>query len=106
MKVGDTVYVVMNDNLRSKGFARISAIGTKWVWLDSGLRMEKGTMILDGGAFSSPGSCFLSEQHYLDEVSKNRLWSKLKGGLTWTAPSSVSNDDIKAAMKLLGIVHD
>ena len=109
LKVGDTVYVVMNDNRRSKGFAKVSGVGRKWVRLDNRHRMEKDTMLLDGGYgenYNSPGRCYLDEQDYLNEQEKQRMWSKLRSGLTWTAPSSVSNDDIKAAMKLLGIAHD
>lgn len=106
MKVGDTVYVVLDENSRTKGLSGVVRVGRKWIYLSIGLRMEKSTMLLDGGGCSTPGRCYMTEQDYLDEVSRHSLWSKLRSGLTRTAPSSVSNDDIKAAMKLLGIAHD
>ncbi len=74
--VGQKLYYVPNRH-NSSGAARevtVEKVGKKWIAIDFGHRIEIGTLIADGGKYSSPGCCFLSKKHYDEIVMLNVMW--------------------------------
>lgn len=79
-EVGQKLFCVEN-NWRRKAsykYIKIQKIGRKWLTMEDGDRVDKNTMYIDGGKFSSPGRAYMSEEDYQLETQKNEAWEKLR----------------------------
>ena len=105
-EVGMAIFVVPAGNHRGKPYTvTITKIGRKWAELGLyNYRMDMTTWRLDGGGYLSPGTCYPSEQTYIEEVELSRMWDSFVSNLSrWYPPSSVTVEAIKQAEKLLGL---
>lgn len=106
--VGQTLYYVPYERRYSikEQSVTVEKIGRKWVeisphWVG---RIDIQTLAVDGGAYMSPGRCWLSEDLYKQHVEANDAWSRLKNKIWATSrPSTVSLAEIQAAAALLGV---
>lgn len=98
------VFLVINGygKLRTST-AKIAKIGRKWVTLEKNDgRFNIENWILDGGAYSSAGSCFPSEQEYNNQVELNGLWNEVILQIRYLRiPKSMTIEKIKQIKMLL-----
>lgn len=81
----------------------ITKIGRKWLELSNGHRVDKETLVADGGKYSPAGRCYLDRAAREEESRAKKAWSDLKERMGYSVPSGVSADDIEQAAKLLGL---
>ena len=83
----------------------IAKIGRKWAALDKGWpRIDKDTLVADGGKYSSPGRCWLSKDDWERGKIADKAWNQLSGRVRHgLRPNHVTTSDIQAAAALLGI---
>ena len=77
LEVGQELWWVPHWSSRSSEpyLVKVESIGRKWVHLDNGHMIDINTLIADGGDFSSPGACFLSEQAYKELCNLKSEWN-------------------------------
>lgn len=65
-EIGQQLYFVPNPfaNDKQKRLLTIEKVGNRWLTLSNGYRADKDTLEADGGNYSSPGRCWLSQQEY------------------------------------------
>ncbi len=106
-EVGMEVFVVPCSNHRGKPYtATIAKTGRIWATLDGNNgRFDISTWRLDGGQYSSPGTCYPSEQEYNAQQELSKAWSKLSDRFRhhYTRHPDVTLEKIKQAAELLGI---
>ncbi|MFS0736909.1 hypothetical protein ABC347_07655 [Sphingomonas sp. 1P06PA] len=73
----------------------IRKIGRKWVYADR-MRINPETLEVDGGGYTSPGSCWLSEADWQANTMRSEAWDRLRQMIRgqWRAPDNLSADDI------------
>lgn len=82
----------------------ITKIGRKWATIGPGLRIDLQTLWADGGAYSSPGRCYLSADDYLSEMAKVDLWRDFSSRVSrYNPPNGVTVETIRQVADLLGI---
>lgn len=80
----------------------VEKIGRNWAHLSDGHRINKESMVADGGKHSSPGRCYLSKEHYDAEIQLIRAWREFAQRVPmYGVPKGVTIEDIKAAAALL-----
>jgi len=100
------VFVVPSGHKGNPFTADIIKVGRKWATLDSNMgRFDIKTWRIDGGAYSSPGTCYPNEQEYNDEQELNKAWRKLSDFFRhhYTRHPDVTVEKIKQAAELLGV---
>lgn len=105
-EVGMDVFVVTTAyrTLRTTT-ATIVKVGRKWATLNGCIgRFDITTWRLDGGNYSSPGTCYPSEQEYLAQQELIKSWSEFKKKVhcMWLH-HSVTVEKIRQAAELLGM---
>lgn len=76
---------------------KVTKVGRKWATLDNWERIEMTTLHADGGQFTSPGRCWLSQAEYEAERDRQKLWSEFRIMTRdmWRAPDGVLADEIR-----------
>lgn len=102
---GQKLWWVPTKNQASSKEVTVTRIGHRWAYLNNKQRLDKNTLIADGGEYSSPGKCYLSESVYLEQVERDLAWLGLTNKLrkSYCRPDGVTIADIKAAFALLKI---
>lgn len=80
-EIGQKLYRVPHDRryLANAHEVTITAIGRKWLtvkelsWTREE-RVDKETLLVDGGQYSSPAKCYLSKQHYESQLALDNAW--------------------------------
>jgi hypothetical protein len=106
---GQTVYVVRARRHPDCTFIErtIQKIGRKWVELSDGKRFDKETMLLDGGAYSSPGKVYLAQQDFHDEQAFNSTFEAFRRAVQHQlAPSGLTLAKVRQAAEILGYKLD
>ena len=80
------------------GTVTITKVGRKWLELSNHRRVDKDSLCADYGS-----RCFLSEAQRRADLEREAAWQHLRTALPYTAPPTVTDDDIKAAARLLGV---
>lgn len=104
LKEGQTLWWVPNQ--RHAGPQReviVQKVGRTWAQLSNRFRIDKNTLIADGGEYISPGRCYLSEVAYIQYVNLIAAWNALTSDLRYSRPEGVTIEDIEVARVLLGI---
>lgn len=82
----------------------VTKVGRIWAQLSNGHRIDKTSLVADGGGYMSPGKCYPSETEYNKKVELTAAWNALAATMRHAAiPEGVSLDDIKSAQALLRI---
>ena len=104
LEVGQQLYYVSNNRRSSTQYVTIEKIGRKWIQLSNSHRVDKDTLIADGGNYSSPGRCYIDAEVYTKEQLRAAAWRDFKRDACSVAPhESVTLDDILQARKLLKV---
>lgn len=103
-QVGQSLYLVPNRGCgyRCSGVVSISKVGRKWATLDNDSKMDLQTLDIDGGGYSSPGKCYLSEQEYIEYKEKKDYWLRLRNKIP-ISPPACTLETLKQVAALLGL---
>jgi hypothetical protein len=61
------------------------------------------TLVVDGRGYGSPGTCYLSREHYQQQEGPKLAWNSLRAAMGNAMPNGISYENVVAAAKLLGI---
>ena len=109
LQVGQKLwYVPHRHHRRGEPYeVEVTKVGRKWATVGEGWRQERidlETMQADGKGYSSPGTCYLSREHYETEQERLAAWSQLTKALQYSrCPAGVTTEGIKQAMQLLKV---
>jgi hypothetical protein len=109
--LNQTVWVKMHHPSVGLKPYTITKIGRKWAELSTPLhsvsryRFDVATGELDGHGYSTPGTVYLSEEAYAEELAISTAWSAFQSQVRYVhrAPKGVTPEAISQALKLLGI---
>jgi hypothetical protein len=106
--VGQKLWFVPSDTRWNKAYeVEIKTIGRKWLTLKNDRRVDKETLRVDGGNYSSLGRCYLSQEEYEKETALIDAWRELEKRISkqyWTpSPKSpkLTIEALRQAEKLL-----
>jgi len=77
IKPGDELIAVRHDGTIYVRNWTVLRVGRKWAVMDC-RRVNLETLEIDGGDYSSPGRCYLSQEHYEQENRRRRAWNELR----------------------------
>lgn len=107
LKVGQTLWYVPDRQRWSDPCeVTIEKIGRKWATLQGHYgRVDIETLCIDGGRYSSPGSCYISKEAYEAQVALNRAWAAFRKSVDrqHAPPSDCTMHKIEAAAASLGL---
>lgn len=104
LEIGQQLYYVSNNRNDRAQYVTVEKIGRKWIQLSNSHRVDKDTLIADGGNYNSPGRCYLDAEIYMKEQSRVVAWSDFKRNIhSFRLHESVTLDDILQARKLLKV---
>lgn len=115
LKVGQKLWFVeapLHNGMDPDNYeVEITQVGRKWFYFKptpiaqyhySAYRASIEDLVVDGGKYSSPGSCCLSEKEYLRKKAAKEAWHALWKSISgFNPPAGVTEEDILAARKLL-----
>lgn len=83
----------------------VEKVGRKWATISAGAdRIDKTTLRADGGGYTSPGQCYLSEAEYEAEKALSVAWSEFAALMDrWRMPSDMTLEKITKAREVLGL---
>jgi hypothetical protein len=103
-QVGQKLYFVPDSLSRGNPkWVGIEKVGKKWLWLEHKVKVDKETLIVDGGEYASPGRCWIDEATYQHYVSLKKTWREFRVSVDryWNVPDGVTIEQIKQASVLL-----
>jgi hypothetical protein len=112
LKIGQELWYVPNNyrrDMKPQGrTVKITKVGRKYAYLDDGrsrifLDTHDQSYEVDGGDYTSPGACYLSENHYLDEKRLIDVVREFKKAVEVIAYYEVTVQQIRKAREILGI---
>ena len=107
LTVGRELFLVLNRRHLPGGKpVTVTAVGRKWAEIDHGKhRINIQTLYVDGGGYSSPGRCYLSEQEWKDNVLRKDAWGSLRQKIErmYTLPADLTIQKMDQIAELLGI---
>lgn len=111
LKVGQKLWCVSRERYgRIKPDDRevtITKVGRKWAYLDypsrDEYRIDKSTLFIDGGEYTSPGRCYHSREEYESELARETTWDLIRRKVDRqrSCPEGVSVRDMEAALDIL-----
>lgn len=80
LTVGQTLLFVSSDRSReAKPFdVVVKKVGRKWAFTNSGHKLDIETLVADGGAYSSPGKAWLSQDEYDRHKALTEAWARFR----------------------------
>lgn len=103
LKVGQTLWFVnsqyRNANEAGKGSeVTVEKVGRVWVQLSNGHRIDKESMVADGGIYSSPGVCYLTEGDHKARLELCAVWRAFAEKISpHKVPDGLTIEDINFA---------
>lgn len=82
IEVGQKLFFVRGINRSKYGnnndyWVTVEKIGRKWAKLSDHCQVNLENLVVDGGRYSSPGRCYLSDTEYFKEREKSELWGSI-----------------------------
>lgn len=100
-KIGDSLWCVMS-NRGGQHITTVTKVGSKWIYFDNGHRRCDFNGKIDGGKYSSPGTCYPSKGAYEAELALNDAWCALKTKVSdRRMPKGITIEKIRQANDLL-----
>jgi hypothetical protein len=85
----------------------VGKIGRKWATISSGAdRIDRETLVADGGQYISPGRCYLSQQAYEDAKRLSDDWRAFTTDVEktrWHVPPGVTPETIAHVRAILNL---
>lgn len=105
LHVGQKLWFEPYRRFRNACEVEVEKIGRKWATLaDQKGRINKETLVMDGGEYSLPGRCWLSREECERARETVRLWQNFKRKLDRTSDvPPIAADVIRQAAELLGV---
>jgi len=97
---------IYGSNRSQRTEVTVVSVGRTWAQIEGPFcgRIDMETLMVDGRGFGSPGTCYLSREHYQQQEGPKLAWNALRSAMGGTTPSSdISYETVVAAAKLLGI---
>lgn len=98
-------FVGSGNFVRVRGEVTVTEVGRKWARITGVFkgRIEIDTLKADGAGYSSPGTCYASEEAWIIADGPRRAWQALRSKMETACPQDLSYEKIVEAGKLLGI---
>ncbi len=81
IQVGQKLFFVRTINRNRSGqneyWVEVGKVGRQWAKIGFNGRVNLTTLHVDGGIYSSPGRCYLTDKEYLDEQERQRCWDSI-----------------------------
>lgn len=104
LTVGQNLWwVPQNGRHSSPGNVTVVRVARKYAYLDNGYRIYNDSLMADGGQYSAPGYCYLSQEAYEHTQALNSAWSDLQRDVRYMREPGVTLEQIKEARRLLGL---
>lgn len=107
LTVGQKLWLVPQRGYGVPREVTVAKIGRKWATLDGWResRIDKETLWMDGGVYTSPGRCYLSREEWEESQRLSGAWGVLKTLIAdrWNRPDGVTIADMRAAANLLRV---
>lgn len=105
LKVGQKLWWVPSQRYAgSQREVTVEKVGRIWAQLSERSRIDKQTLIADGGEYMSPGRCYLSKAEYDEHIERVTAWNSFVYTVRYQSmPDGVTIADITEAAKLLRI---
>jgi hypothetical protein len=104
IKPGQRLWYVPRDSRDAPHWITVTSVRRKWATFDFRRRMDLESLTVDGGAYCSPGRCWLSEEAYRAHIAKCASWVNLREWMRGNAiPEWITLEQIQQAAKLLGM---
>lgn len=108
IQVGQQLWFVYNDSRRgSSRYVGVQSIGREWAAISSfggKGRINLQTLRVDGGDYSSPGTCYVSEDAYEARVRLSAEWRVLRSELerSYAPPPDMTFEKIAQIREIIG----
>lgn len=81
----------------------VTKLGRRWIGLSNGHKFDIDTMRADGGQYSSPGRCYLSQAEHEREMALEFAWAELRAAIEnhYRPPPGVTVSQIDNAKRAL-----
>jgi hypothetical protein len=100
--IGQSLFYVPTAAYRQPCEIPIIKIGNKWATLKNHERVNLVTLLVDGGEYSSPATCYLDAAAWEASKALSARWEDFAQAVTFNRmPSGVTVSDIDAAAKIL-----
>lgn len=110
LSVGQTLWMVPSARYAGPPCeVTVTRVGRKWAEISrGGYRIDKTTLYIDGGDYSSPGRCYLTRAEHDNEVAMQRAWDALRNLVErkYTPPDGMTVEAIRAALVALGATSE
>jgi len=102
-KVGDTLWCVRYHRTRDGYATIVTKVGKRWIYFDNGRSRCDLNGVIDGGDYSSPGTCYPSKEFFDAECVLKAEWDtfRTKVDRTRSVPNGVTVEQIQQASRLL-----
>jgi hypothetical protein len=108
LEVGQKIFCAWGNSWRKKEnhFSEeiITKVGRKWASFGFREKVDIETGWIDGGQYTSPGKCYLSEEDYRKETALREAWRELSVQLSYLPyPKHITHEKIAKVRELLEI---
>ena len=103
LTVGQKLWCVPSQRRGSPHEVTVEKVGRKWANIGYRDRIDIETLRIDGGEYSSPGTCYVSKQAYEDEIKLGQAWEAFRRSIDYSTPKGITIERIQEAQKILGI---
>lgn len=102
LEVGQKLWYVPNSSRDNQQEVTIQSIGRKWAKAGYVGNVDINTLEVDGGKYSSPGKCYLSQKEYDNYVLIRSAWAELARKIPmYSLPEGMTQEKIDAISKLI-----
>lgn len=102
LEVGQKLWYVPSDSRQNQTEVTIQSIGRKWAKVCYVGRIDINTLEVDGGKFSSPGKCYISQEEYDNYVLIRSAWAELARKIPmYSLPEGMTQEKIDLIRKLV-----
>jgi hypothetical protein len=106
LTVGQKLYFVGAHRYNAGGKdVVVKKVGRKWATLQDGERIDLQTLHMDGGGYTSPGTCWLSRELYEAEMARVDAWDVLRMYMhrtMWRLPDNMTLEQIRQVADIIG----